>query len=75
MNVQMIQLGGSLIPISFIGMGMVDIGKAIPKLRLRLPPMPLLSAIEPIEPRTPLYEICFFPIVLPIVPCYDLRCK
>ncbi|MFC1792502.1 hypothetical protein ACFL3Q_02825 [Planctomycetota bacterium] len=30
MNVQMIQLGGSLTPISFIGMGMVDIGKAIP---------------------------------------------
>ena len=26
----MIQLGGSLIPIPFIGMGMVDIGKTIP---------------------------------------------
>jgi hypothetical protein len=32
------QLGGSLIPISFVGMGMVDAGQAIPKLRLRMPP-------------------------------------
>jgi hypothetical protein len=33
--------GGSLIPMIFIGMGMVEVdqGKDIPKLRLRLPPL------------------------------------
>jgi hypothetical protein len=56
-------------------MGMVDIGKAIPKLRLRLPPILLLFATEPIELWTPLDEICFFPVVLPNAPCYDFNYK
>ena len=38
--------GGSLITISFIGMGMADIRKAIPKLRLRLPPIKSLPIEE-----------------------------
>ena len=36
-------LGGSLIPMWFIGMGMVSVTEAIPKLRLRLPPKSIKS--------------------------------
>lgn len=70
MDAQMIQLGGSLIPILFIGMGMVDIGKIIPKLRLRQPLIPLPYATEPIEPRTLFYEIRFFLLLCP--PCHAI---
>jgi hypothetical protein len=56
-------------------MGMVDIGKAIPKLRLRLPPIQLLFGTDSIEPLTQLYETGFISIALSTMPRYNLNCK